>query len=186
MKLSISILTDATLILKDAFIILGQRSKGSFLSASPHTLRCYRVQIFKVWQTLQTALQAFCHWTAFKRHAPHTRNKWEECAARSSPHILQNQSRHASRIQWPSGMTWLAAPCGPAAKRNKNALWLHSSVTGRSPLSVLSELFYARPLCFHDAGQRSGACGGDSAVMHPFDVLSRRPPNILCPTCHLG
>ncbi|TNN59915.1 hypothetical protein EYF80_029881 [Liparis tanakae] len=28
--------------------------------------------------------------------------------------------------------------------------------------------------------------GGDSPMMHPFDVLSPRPPNILCPTCHLG
>lgn len=54
-------------------------------------------------------------------------------------HKLLNQSSRASRIQWPSGMMCevrTAMSCGPAVKRNKT-VWLHSSVTGRIPLSIL-------------------------------------------------
>lgn len=41
-------------------------------------------------------------------------------------------------------------------------------------------VFYAQMPCFHDAEQWSGSCGGDSAIMHPFDFLSFRLPCALC------
>lgn len=103
-------------------------------------------------------------------------------------HTLQTQSRHASHIQGPSGMMCevrTAMSCGPAVKHSLiTFLCDWSYPTFHSPRCQW--LFYAQPLCFHDAGQGSGAGEGDSPLMHLFDVLSLRPPNILCPTCHLG